>query len=256
MLTLAYFMGSAVTPVANQLLDDQDVPIIKIRKIHASALEAEQAWVNAGTPAKGPQQTLFARMSQDFFHNVQTVECAKSGADATACHQQQANDLFLFQEQTLLSDGSDKTERINRLHEQVVVLRGAVFNGFVLVVLSWYAYFSRPSSQRLGHVASDPRALLNTVLTVAMASTLIGIAFYFGRPDVFKHAVDDPPIMESCLLVLGFVGLRTAWKGVVPRSYLPVLAFSVILTALAVGAWWWTEYLYTMNVIGAFATRT
>ena len=254
-VTLAYFMGSAVSPLANQLLDDQDIPIVTIREIHASALQTYEAWVNTGASSISPQQALFNKMSQAFFNDAKRRRCTKSRDDAVAC-QQQANDLFLFQEQALLRDGTDKTERVNRLHEQVIVLRGAVFNGLVLVVLSWYAYFSRPYNQPLGRIASDPRALVNTVLTVAMASTLIGIAFHYGEPDVFKHAVDDPPIMESGLLVLGLVGVRTAWKGVVERSYLPVLVLSLIMMALAFGAWWWTEYLYTRDVIGAFAVRS
>jgi hypothetical protein len=92
-------------------------------------------------------------------------------------------------------------------------------------------------------------------MTGGMAIFLLWVGYHFGKLDYHLHHADDPPIMESVLVVSGFTGLATLWKGVVVRSYLPVLVFSALMTALAFGAWWWTEFLYSRDLIGAFAAR-
>jgi hypothetical protein len=249
-LTLSFFLGSAVLPLANQLLDDPDMPIKKIREIRAYALNHYRSWPESSSSLSN--ELLFLKLRHDFFNA--TDECLpKNNCQKEAF--EPANDLFLFQEQILLKDGTDRGDRVNRLHEQVIVLRGAVFNGLVLVVICWYAYFSRPYNKPFMFIRSDRRLVLNTIMTAGMASTLVWIFFKFGRKDLMAHTLDDPPIMEFGLLFLGLIGFASLWNGVVKRPYLPALALSLALATLAYGAWWWTEFLYTREVIAAFAAR-
>ena len=123
-VTLAYFMGSAVTPVATQLLDDPDMPMLKIRQIRASAL----GWWLTDSSSLIPGSLLFVKMCQPFGSDICNKEKQNLRSLMDACDvqcTQAANGQFLFQEQTILRDGTDKTERLSRLHEQVIVLRGA-----------------------------------------------------------------------------------------------------------------------------------
>jgi hypothetical protein len=253
-LALVYFLGSAVTPLANQLLDDQDLPIIKIRQIRSAALLLYPDWVKQGALMAG-SPPLVTQMSDGFFNTINTENCKAPRKNVADC-QKKANDLFVIQEQLILREGTNQIDRINRLREQVIVLRGAVFNGLVLVVLCCYGCFSRPYNQPLAAISQDGVTLGRTILTVGLASTLIWIAWHYGKIDLFRRDMDDPPIMELGLLLLGLVGVRTAWKGVVQRSYLPALVLSSLMVVLAYGAWWWTEYLYTKDVVAAFAVRS
>src|SRR4029077_12915812 len=214
------------------------------------ALNHYRSWPESSSSLSN--ELLFLKLRHDFFNA--TDECLpKNNCQKEAF--EPANDLFLFQEQILLKDGTDRGDRVNRLHEQVIVLRGAVFNGLVLVVICWYAYFSRPYNKPFMFIRSDRRLVLNTIMTTGMASTLVWIFVKFGRKDLMAHTLDDPPIMEFGLLFLGLIGFASLWNGVVKRPYLPALALSLALATLAYGAWWWTEFLYTREVIAAFAAR-
>ena len=89
--------------------------------------------------------------------------------------------------------------------------------------------------------------------TILVSGGLIFVAAYLGKIDLLHHDVTDPPIMECGLLFLGLTGLFTVWKGVTKRPYtFAALVFGLIFTALASGAWAWTEVLYSQNVMAAF----
>jgi hypothetical protein len=254
-VTFAYFMGSAITPVATQLLDDPDMPMLQIRQIRTSAL----AWWLIESPSIVRGGPLFVKMCQPFGTICDDALELQESKDLTStCDRrciEMANGQFLFEEQAILKDGTDKIERLNRLHEQVIVLRAAVLNGLILVVLTWYAFFSRGYKEPLRKILSDSRTLADTITTVAMAIALLWVGAQFGSFDYIQNRADDPPIMEGLLVLLGLVGFWTFLKGVLVRCSLQVLLLSAFITLLAYGGWWWTEFLYSREVIGAFAAR-
>src|SRR5258708_37603484 len=56
-------------------------------------------------------------------------------------------------------EGQDKTERLRQLHQQIVVLRGVAFNGFVLLAGKPF-WFCSQKKKTLGTPAADKRTRL------------------------------------------------------------------------------------------------
>lgn len=279
--TVAYFMGSAVLPVSTQLLDDPDMPIRKIREIRADLNDAHFSWfLNSSLNRLNTTVSYAVREFTSQCHEnnggAQHITSPKwrlwrSSRDDQSCWQR-ANDLFLIQEQLVLQQGTDKTERISRLHEQVMVLRGAVLNVFIFTSLCWFAYFSphRQESVHSGtaHVItlfkavtsfrafqSHRRVLFKAVMWLCFFSLLLYVSIALGKPDLLHHDITDPPIMESVLFVLAGIGVFALLNGVEKHSHLVVaLLFGFGLMLLAYGAWQWTEVLYTEETIAAFFT--
>jgi hypothetical protein len=254
-LVLAYFLGSAVSPLATQLLDDQDMPIVKIQEIRGDLYMWYFDWVDAESSFEKPKTPTFLAVGALINCLPPPHPDAEIRRIPRKCLRV-AENLFLLQEEAVLRLGSDKTERVTRLHEQVIVLRGAVFNGFVFVVLCWFAYFSRPRGEPFSVIWSSPAWIGKTLMAAGLAGVLIIVATYLGHADLCQHDVTDPPIMESGLLFLGMVGVFTTLRGTTKRPYIPgALVLGLLFTALAYGAWSWTEVLYDQSVIGAYFTQ-
>lgn len=246
-LAIAYSMGSAISPLAAQLLDDQDLPIpYKSRKIKADLYLKTLDLLKLNT-LLNTSDTPISRAA------AKILDCSPSPACSKSKEFWEASDnLFTLQEEVVLGDGTDKTERIVRLHEQVVVLRGAVFNVGVFVVLCWFAYFSRLRSETMHVVLSNPIAVLKTVVAISLTIFLIFVAANYGELDVRRHDVTDPPIMELGLLILGGLGISAELIGVVKRPPAVALVVGLILIPVVYGAWAWTEVLYSRSLISAF----
>jgi hypothetical protein len=275
-ITAAYFMGSAILPIATQLLDDQDMPIRKISEIRADINELHLSWFDAKSSWSGSSTPLEAAATR--FRLACNTEGVTAGtwwrpSDKVKTCWQSATDLFLMQQQLVLEEGAGRIDRISRLYEQVIVLRGAVLNTFLFASLSWFAYFSasthhslralkafvmRPSEARSSKrpVRSSGFELFHLFMGLALVSLLLFVSVEIGVPDIFSHTVTDPPIMESVLFVLALIGLWGLAKGVEGGAYpFVTLMFSLALMFLAFGAWQWTEVLYTENIIAAFFAR-
>jgi hypothetical protein len=233
-------------------------------------------WFDAKSTPKGPATPLSSAVTR--FLDTCNPEDLTDGTgwrptdDMLACWRS-ANDLFSLQQQLVLGVGAGQIDRVGRLYEQVIVLRGAVLNSFLFVSLSWFAYFSSTTPRSVRALtafamksfgARPPHRpvwpsrleLLQFAMGFALAGALIFLAFKLGWSDITTHDVTDPPIMESVLLALGLIGLWGLVRGVEGGSYPVVtliLAFALML--LAFGAWQWTEVLYTDSVIAAFFAK-
>jgi hypothetical protein len=290
-LTLAYFMGSAILPISTQLLDDQDMPIRKIREIRADLDDAHIGWfgaessLNAGNTPLSYAVAQFRKFCQEPTPVSSQPEQALPLEKRLISHKwwrstdyqwkcwEKATDLFLIQQQLVLQERTEMSDRISRLYEQVIVLRGAVLNAFIFVSLSWFAYFSHEPHESIRAAGShlvmlfgatiSLRAfrshwlpLFKALMLLGLVGLLMFVSITVGKPDVFGHDVRDPPIMESVLFVLGLIGIWAFFKGVEKGSHpLIVLLFSFALMLLAYGAWQWTEVLYTESVIAGFFAR-
>lgn len=62
--------------------------------------------------------------------------------------------------------------------------------------------------------------------------------------------------MELVLLAIAVSGLAVAWKGVAGRSYFCGLMFSALLTGVALLGWWYSEILYTKNILYFFYAQS
>jgi hypothetical protein len=141
--------------------------------------------------------------------------------------------LFELQESALQQRGSDKTTVLDQLRSQSSVLRGAAFNGFVTFVLCLFGLGANRTGRR--------------PLWWGAAAALIGSAAFA----MFRHSwrVNDPPIMEFTLMIVGVTGGFALWHGAPPRRYGLWLLLSALLTGIAIFAWWWTEVLYDQLVL-------
>jgi len=177
-----------------------------------------------------------------------------------------ATNIFGLQENALMEKGQDYTVRLRQLHDQVMVLRGAAFNGVVGFSLCLFAWGAQVRSER-------PRSALRWVLAVFpgiyLALTVLALVHHF-----FERGVSEPPYMEYTLLLLGLAGAWLVWgrpAGPVEETDAPKKAgaryswqkepwrryvvLSGILTAAAIFGWWSTEVFYAEQVIYSYNSQ-
>ena len=159
-----------------------------------------------------------------------------------------ARDIFYTHEAAVLLKGTDATERIRQFHDQIMVLRGAAFNGLVAFTLCLF-WWSAQSFPGLGWAASLFYALLGFIALVHHLS---------------ETPISDPPYMEFTLLVLAGAGCailrRYTPKGRRVRGKLQVrtgpkampfglVVLAAFLTVTVSLGWWATQVLYDQQVI-------
>lgn len=190
-----------------------------------------------------------------------------------------ATDIFGLQENALMEKGGDFTVRLRQLHDQVMVLRGAAFNGVIAFSLCLFAWGARVRCEQ-------PRSALRWILALVpglyLLLTMIALLHHF-----WERAVTAPPYMEFTLLLLGLVGALMVWTGRLPgqasgkepgaekrgteksadkkeqrtkrywqKERWPRLAlFSGLLTLAGILGWWSTEVFYAGQVIYSYDSQ-
>ena len=155
--------------------------------------------------------------------------------------------IFQRQEATVLGLGSDKTELLRQLHERIVVLRCAVFIGFVLLLIFVFAYFSRAN----GLLPDWERPLFGALLALLFtAFSLIN-----GYHDMISRSVFDIPILEGLLMVITIFGVFLVFRPAQPQLFRRkrYMLLALFLTGLAYGGWMWSEIVYDQIVINTYA---
>ena len=192
-----------------------------------------------------------------------------------------ATNVFHLQESALLIKADDATSRLQQLHYQVIVLRGAAFNGVVAFAL---CLFSLAGRIRCGKPDSPWRwaAAVFPCFSIAITSVAT-LHHYFGPLPPF-----DPPYMEFTLGMISLSGVvlffmrprESKWRskkkaasqipaesteapqkpfGDLPAAQWPACKRWLLLTAMAglvaVTAflgWWSTEQMYTQQVVYSY----
>jgi hypothetical protein len=146
-----------------------------------------------------------------------------------------------------LAQGPDKTELLRQLHERIVVLRGAVFSGFVLLLILIFAFFARVNG-----LLSDWRRPLRGILLAALFAIF---AFVNGCHDVANRNIYDIPILEGLLLTITIFGLYLVFKPAKTQFFRKkrYMLLALFFTGLAYGGWMWSEILYDQIVINSYA---
>jgi hypothetical protein len=148
--------------------------------------------------------------------------------------------VFRLQEAALLLNGQDKTERLGRLHDQIAVLRGAAFDGFLALVFSLFCWWAR--------CRWAVRWRLGLVPLLFFALGVYWLDAHFQRT-----GINEAPFMEVTLILLGLAGLRGLSKVETREWYGRGLSlFFLLFTVVAYLAWWRTEVLYSRQVIYSF----
>jgi hypothetical protein len=161
---------------------------------------------------------------------------------------------FRVKEAAVLLKGTDDTERIRQFHDQIMVLRGAAFNGglaFSLCLFWWCSKFKSP--------------LRWAVLLFYIFPGVVATVNHFS-----DHA-HSPPYMEFTLLSLAVAGgwllrrLRPQKKdagGGLDAQYVrseirvAYVFLALFLSFSAFLGWWATQVLYDQQVIYSYQAST
>ncbi len=228
LFAVIYLVGSAVSPLAKDTLDDDDLSLFHKKLPTESGIRKEvycqhHAWV----PDIGhllPQDLRYPERS------------AESKANAST-------EIFRAQETAILIEGEVQSQRTRQLHEQIIVLQGAAFSCLLCSLLSVFGWSA----------VKWPRSIWS-----AIAPTLISA---FAAVSLYKHIAngfrfDDPPLMEFVLGLTGLVGLWIVFRPPKARRFGTWALVAALLGLIAFGGWWWSQVTYDEHVIHSFAAIT
>jgi hypothetical protein len=173
----------------------------------------------------------------------------RSHARSSACDEFKALQIltiFQQQETAVLNQPSDRTEGLRQLHERIVVLRGSIFSGFVLLLVCLFAYFARAN----GDSSHWIRPLCGGVL--ALAFTVF--AGFNGYQDLVDRNIFDVPVLESLMMVITILGITLAVRRAKSRRFHSkrYVLITLFFTGLAYGGWMWSEVIYDQQVISSY----
>jgi len=170
-----------------------------------------------------------------------------------------AADIFGLEESALLLKGDEYTQRLRQLHDQVMVLRGAAFNGLIAASFCLFAWGVSLRREK-------PRSAMRWLLAV------VPVAFLLVGANSFRHhfrerSPSDPPYMEFSLLLIGLAGAWLLWmprsqssdatkpQALSSRRWAVLAALSAVLTVIATLGWWATEVAYAQEVIYSYDSQ-
>jgi hypothetical protein len=238
LFSMVYLIGSMVTPVASDFLND---PAMLGRLLPTEENIQDFNYQHTGSPANSGISTRT---------KIERMNFRDSSADPDRSHIQ-----FQYEESAVLLLGTDKCVRLNRVHEQLRLLEGVTFSAFALMVLCGFAW--------CGKFSNDPKVIGWKVFLWQQGRRLaafvlaLGLMLVAGRallvdsPDL---ASGDMPIAELVLLMLGGFGLYVLIWGSRSRLKLHGLTFgfACMLTLLCYTGYGRTEKSYDQDVLSAY----
>jgi hypothetical protein len=268
LFAMTFSLGSAMSRIAQDFLDDSDLHIqvfgylFRVGATETSIrTDVYCQTLERGTVTPKPSDPL-AEKRKTFMEQDRTCQYTgkwivqrrydstiKQWIDHKWINDQEdlAGDIFHVQEAAVLLKGADATERLRQFHDQIMVLRGATFNGMVAfsLCLFWWS------------------ANLRSRLRWAVPSVYLVLGSIALYNHARAHAANDPLLMEFTLLVLAAAGWYVLWprtpkgksetgkpaakngrEGIRPAH----LVLSLFLTFAAFLGWWSTQVLYDQQV--------
>ncbi len=287
LFAMTYTLGSAVSRIAFDFFDDDDIHVESAGRLLRIAITEDRLHTSVycryrdknGNWAKdeGYDNSYFLKAKPGDDAIAATIAAFK--AEQAYCWQnlkwwvkvsygvddgklnQAAADLFSLQENQLLLKGEDATLRLRQLHDQIMVLRGAAFNGVLTFSLCWFALGAKFRRER---IHSRLRFVFLPVPLLYMLVTYLAVYHHFE-----ERMLADPPYMEFTLVLLSLAGAWLVWR---PPQPAPVehpdtaaarkqvncehwgcwTVVAGLLTIAAALGWWSTETLYTTQVIYSY----
>lgn len=274
-LTLAYCLGSAVLPIAKQLVNDEHWPLnekairCQVFTRQEQAFESILQTDSPNSPAipKLPREQSFSTadlrprhcsywapiFDGDILQGVKGF-CLRwigspSSPDEEADDRKADQILTIFQqvETIVLSQPSDRTQDLRQLYERIVVLRGAVFSTFILLSICVFAYLA-PLGAGTSHWAKRACGF-------ALGLVLLTFAGCNGCNDLQHHDIFDIPVLETLLAVITIFGM---WLVIFKKARNEqfhskrYILISLFFTGLTYGGWMWSEIIYDQQVINSF----
>lgn len=279
LLSLAYCFGSAIMPIADQLLNDEHWPLPEYAVRCWVSMEQNDRLKDISEDTellpsfKSTEDFEVCRCSywDIFFKKEQdkksqkvrkvldippTWDEFKHRKDSVEddINRDELLSLFLLYEGKVLSQGSDKTESFRQLRERIVVLRGAVISGTILFLLCLFRVIARPNTDKFTWKVVD-KAWARTVLGTLLALAFTLFSVHNALDDLRHPDIFDIPILEVLLGLTSVFGGFWVLKGVPPRSFLNLRSvfLTAFVAAFAYGGWMWSEVIYDQQIITAFA---
>jgi hypothetical protein len=232
LFAMTYTLGSAVSRIAQDFFDDSDFYL----HVRIERLRFEDYFQLTPVTETTIRINVYCSQTQlDCLRHYRNID------DDTA-------KIFGLQEAAVLAQGTDKTERLRQFHNQIMVLRGAAFNGLVASFLCLFWWSARFQS-RLRWIG--PGYCLAAALLTSWNHSQAHRA--------------GPPYMELTFWALGLAGLYIVRRGAsvkIPQDQpgppnergiirVRILILSTFLTLAAIFGWWATQSLYDQEVIYA-----
>ncbi len=279
LLSLAYCFGSAIMPIADQLLNDEHWPLPEYAIRCWVSMEENDRLKDISEDTellpnyKSTEDFEVCRCSywdiffkKDRDKNSQKVQKVldipptweefkrrKDSVDYDI-NRDELLTLFLLYENKVLSQGADKTEFFRQLRERIVVLRGAVISGTILFLLCLFRAVARCDTEKFKWNVVD-KAWIRTVLGTLLALAFTLFSVHNALEDLHHPDIFDIPILEVLLGLTSVFGGFWVLKGVPPRSFLNMrsVLLTAFVTVFAYGGWMWSEVIYDQQIITAFS---
>jgi hypothetical protein len=271
-LAAAYCLGSAILPISDQLVNDEHWPLPEDAiRCRVAVEEGRRLRLvrYAFPPTPGDKETYTDACSCSYWNRLRggnhaavknVVQGASPGITLDYGRSQQVRrdsdaeaqrktvlKLFELHENEALGQGANKEELFRQLRERIIVLRGAVFSGFVLFLICLFGCIAPAQGQPFNWKRSLPGIVLASCLTVFVVHS--------GYEDLANPNIFDIPILESVLGAITVFGGFLAVNGVRRRPFMRARLLVVIAlgAALSYGGWMWSEVLYDQQVIDSSA---
>jgi hypothetical protein len=210
---MAYFLGSAVSRMAQDFFNDDDLSIQVRHRLYVVVTEDSiRASAYCRMSKTLPADEALSDLTDDcdclYHHGHPTllylvhsgIPAAQTKADRESKGlEDRVRDIFHFQESALLLKGQDETERLRQLHDQVMVLKGVALDGLVafsLLLFGWCATFS-PKWRWLLSIAPFVYLLVGSVALLHHLN---------------DRKLSDPPFLEFTLILLAVSGGYVLWR--------------------------------------------
>lgn len=222
------------------IFTDKDIDIVK------RISRFGRLWIGLPASADEVRTETVGKDLKEFCEKLKWTESIES----TQCDEFKAGEIltiFQQQEARVLGQGTDKTEFLRQLHERIVVLRGAVLSGFILLLIFIFAFFARVN----GLLTHWVRPLFGALL----ALLFVIFALVNGYHDLVSRNVFDIPVLEGLLMVITIFGLVLVFKPARTHSFRTkrYMLLALFFTGLAYGGWMWSEIIYDQIVINSYA---
>lgn len=244
-VAMAYTLGASVSRLAQDFFNDEDLifhfPTEDRIRTDVYCDSGRNLWVMGdpgATPQDDPGTSLLVVPLCRTIHSASSTEQREFAWD-------QVQQVFHLQETALLLRGEDKVSRLRLLHQQIMVLQGAAFDGLVAWVLCLLGWNAKRSWGRWRWL--PPIALLLYGVYALLCHYKL-----FPERHVLQIRLDDPPFMELAVMLLGGAGWYLAAKGTKGSWPQGTGWVSLLLAAVAYSGWYWTEIMYDRLVIYSF----
>jgi hypothetical protein len=238
-VAMAYTLGAALSRLAQDFFNDKDLLLGFLptedwirTSVYCDNFESGFVWIKV--PFRD-DSVDYPEVTPKWFQQL----CDHDRRGALSRSKQ----IFQLQDTALLLQGEDKVSRLRTLHQQIMVLRGAAFDGLITWILCLMGW----SAKRSYRPWRWPMPIALSLYALC--------AIFWNHVGLFGHAqfdFDDPPFMEITLLLLGAGGCYAAWKGAKGLWPQGTGWVSLLFAALAYAGWYWSEILYDRLVIYSF----